>query len=264
MAQQLVSQLFLHQANRIRQLLRKLRKHASPLNVHKIRVAIKKMDTLVVWYICFLQPAHAEVFANWFAKLRPLYKKAGQIRSLQLFILNGERVGLWDKQPDSKAFLCDALHRKSEKLGGFLRAFRYPSHRKLTAVLEKYNAYNAPRLGLIAQELTIRQQREAMAILSLPANEQWHAARRLLKSNFLLSRMLSSVNIPFDAAKEPVWAQLGESIGEWHDWQALSNAMAKYPLVVEDDCINRQLHLVEGKVTQLAVLLSNDTSASNC
>jgi hypothetical protein len=264
MAQQLVSQLFLHQANRIRQLLGKLRKHASPLNVHKIRVAVKKMDTLVVWYICFLQPAHAEVFANWFAKLRPLYKKVGRLRSLQLFLLSAETIGLWDKQPNSKVFLSEELHRKSEKLGGFLRAFRYPSHRKVTAVFEKYNAYNAPRLGLIAQELTIRQQREAMAILSLPPNEQWHAARRLLKSNFLLSRMLSSAKIPFDATMEPVWAQLGECIGEWHDWQVFCCTMAKFPMVVENDCIIRELHLVEDKVKQLAVLLLDDTSASNC
>jgi CHAD domain-containing protein len=262
MAQQLASQLFLVQSNRIRRQLGKLRKHASPLNLHRIRVAVKKMDTLVVCYICFLQPAHAEVFANWFAKLRPLYKKVGRIRSLQLFLLSGERIGLWDKQPDAKTFLSDELHRKSEQLGGFLRTFRYPSHRKLTAVLEKYNSYHAPHLGLIAQDLTIRQQREAMAILSLPPNEQWHAARRLLKSNYLLSRMLSSANIPFDAAMETVWAQLGESIGEWHDWQTFSGTMAKFPMVVEDDCIKRQLLLVEDKVTQLAVLLLEDKRAS--
>jgi CHAD domain-containing protein len=219
MSKAVVSQGFVRNSTRIRMQMAKLRKEVTFKNLHNLRVSVKKMDALLVWYLCFMEPADALQLTNWFAKLRPLYKKVGKIRSLQIILKDGAKLKIWDDCPQLGEGLQLQAQTRNDKLRLFLKKYRFPTIGKLAVLLEKYDQLPASRLYLARYGLLVRQQNEATAILSMPANEHWHAARRLLKLNYYVAKTSKIDKADFSPSIVALWSDLGELLGKWHDWQ---------------------------------------------
>lgn len=223
MSKALVSQGFVRNSTRIRQQLAKLRKEVTFKNLHNLRVSVKKMDALLVWYLCFMEPADALLLTNWFAKLRPLYKKVGKIRSLQIILKDGAKLKVWDNCPQLGEELQFQAQTRNDKLKSFLKKYRFPSVGKLAVLLEKYDQLPATRLHLARYGLLVRQQNEAVAILSMPANDHWHAARRLLKLNYYVAKSAPSASVDVPSNIVLLWSDMGDLLGRWHDWQCFQS-----------------------------------------
>lgn len=222
MSKKIVSQGFALRCERVHLHIKKVRKHGTHGNLHDLRVAIKQMDALYLWYLCFLEAPDAQYLTDWFDKLRPLYKKAGRLRTAQLLLKNGEKTGVWDVYPQAGAELRNNVVVMASKLTAFLKKYRFPSGNRVVQTLEKYNGMPAARLAEVRLALAYRHQQEALDFLETPPGELWHAARRFFKANYLLMQPFAGVKgnvLPYVVGQ---WADIEEDLGKWHDWTGLA------------------------------------------
>ena len=223
------------------------RKGISIGNLHDLRVAYKKMDTLMIWALTLMSPADAALFSSWFAKLKSLYKKAGKVRTAQLMLRTGAKNGLWEISPNVEKHLLEKLEKHTQVYSSYVDKFRFPSSKKVYNAIVRYDSLTSFKLNACRRDLIACQLYEARVSLASASGEHWHYARRLLKSSVYLMTIGKKVgDRVFSISELENWSRLEAVLGKWHDWEMLHRF-----LVLQPDMEVQTLAFVRKRIDEL-------------
>jgi len=202
----------------INALLKKPQRLFLPADYHQLRVEIKKTKALfAVIEFCTNEFSSKE----YYKLLKPLFKKAGRIRDLQLemqemdsYKLSGPFPGYlqWLEDERSKAadeffsLVDDELRKDMRATCNAISHFLEHVHKK------EVDKYINSKKGNIIRLIKRRNY----------TDDQVHTMRKLLKEFFYTKKMISSKDIPVTKTNE-----LQDIMGKWHDHLVMADHLQK-------------------------------------
>ena len=216
--------------HKLRKSLAKDSKDPTPKQVHKLRSQIRRVQTIIDGLMLDKTPAGKEALKM----LKPLYKKAGQVRDVDVEV---GLAGTLDLKAEDRCFIglveylaSQRIHH-SNKLRHSLAKRKKPllqSLKKCEAIIEEIFATAKSdslrkRKKLKQASAFARGVTTELALWSQLKADNLHSYRRKLKELREILQLTGSE----DRKLIDDLGEIKDSIGAWHDWNELAAAVSE-------------------------------------
>ena len=206
---------------KLRRLLQRAPKHATPRRVHSLRTTIRRFEAAMV-ALALDSNANERRLLRKLARLR---KRAGKVRDLDVLV--GYVAGLkMSGEQDCRVQLLEYLGSEHDRRSQQLRSVAVKHGESLCGGLKRTSVHlealakdsavgkSAPGHAMLSE---LRLQRELAAPFRL-TSKNLHRYRLKVKE---LRYMLEMEHDPTDREMIETLGQVKDAIGEWHDWEQL-------------------------------------------
>jgi CHAD domain-containing protein len=205
---------------KLRKLLKEFGPEPSPEEVHKLRTSTRKLEAT----LHAVPEDGGKTGRRALKSLKPVRKLAGRVRDMDVLIAKAAPLC---KGPDCEGLvmLLEELARKrarsARKLQGLVDNRRRNARKALKAAIEEVDrAANSPIAA--ADKVPARPQILATQLEHWPKlhKDNLHEFRKGVKELGYMLQVLDGA----DERKIASFAQVKDSVGEWHDWLELQHA----------------------------------------
>jgi CHAD domain-containing protein len=210
---------------------RQSQKIGEDIYIHQFRVAVKRLNAFKDFFKSISDTQGQALMDQLFENVKAVYKPAGKVRNLQVFIPLIEGL---NNQPCSK-FLVHINELIRQKLQLFFIAgndvsfdSEYEYSLALQRILDDY--YNCSVFGF-RDYLYDNRVKASQLVFAHEAGEEWHEARTIYKRNSILLQMyMQTYNSEQFLTDSVYYRELEQLLGRWHDLIMLSKLNAKFEL----------------------------------
>jgi CHAD domain-containing protein len=198
--------------------------------IHQLRVSLKRFYALKKFFLHEMSPLGQAQIKNYLEPLRLVYKTAGKVRDVQVITdvaINSSPM----KAPEE---LLEQLHlllnQRLGKLKAMSKTVELPSGKEFAHQFKKhikhfYENYD----GKLDHFMEEKHKVARFYISSTEPGELWHDARTLIKQNYLLMQLASTIEPnQFTAESMLYYRNLEQTLGAWHDWVVLKKYALRY------------------------------------
>jgi CHAD domain-containing protein len=220
-------------------------------SIHDYRVAYKQLQALGLFLNSRFGEEDAATYNNWLGLLTPMYKKGGKSRNCTVLWKLGNRIQIWDNNPEMEVLLLAKKEQRHLNFTAFIQKYHPPTPKKIAALFSKNSDLLNQKPLTHLRKLIYQQFATILNDLASPPGEHWHEARRFVKTNFFLMQAANRwKKNAFPDNLIAICSILEQELGKWHDIALLNSLIIKQSENGEQD-VSATLHIIKQKTIEL-------------
>jgi CHAD domain-containing protein len=220
-------------------------------SIHDYRVAYKQLQALGIFLASRLSEKDAATYNNWIGLLTPIYKKGGKARNCTVLWKLGNRIQIWDNNPELEVALLTKKEQRQLGFIAFIQKYRPPTSKKIIALFNSNSDLLDQTPLTHLQKIVCQQFTSTLNDLATAPGEHWHEARRFVKTNFFLMQAANRwTKNAFPDNLIAICSIMEQELGKWHDIVLLKSFILKQSENTELD-VSVTLSVIEQKTIEL-------------